>query len=71
VKLQSREMLSLSPRKRASVFTPHSGTRRDIHRQVRRVKNVPLESFTQIQTVVMPEVGPQSPAILPKEVREA
>ena len=64
-------MVSLSPSKGATMLTPHSSTRRNVHRQVRRVKQVPPQSLTQIQPVIVPEVSPQSPAILPKKEREA
>lgn len=65
------EMLSLSPRKRTPMLTPHRSTRRDVHRQIRSIKHVPSQSFPQIQPVIVPEVSTKRPAILPQEKREA
>lgn len=53
------------------MLTPDSGARRNVYRQVSRVKNVPPQGLPQIQPVVVPEVGAESPAVLPEEVREA
>ena len=41
VKLQRGEMLALRPRQRPAILAPHGGARRNVYRQVRRVKQVP------------------------------
>lgn len=71
VQLCGSEMIGLCPRERPPMLTPHSSARRNIHRQVSGIEQVPPQSFPQIQPVVLPEVGTQRPAILPQEKREA
>ena len=71
MELERCEVLSLRPCERAAMLAPHSGTRRNVYRQVRRVEHVAAQGLAKIQTVVVPEVSTESPAVLPKEVGEA
>ena len=57
VKLGGGEVFGLRPCERATVLAPHGGTRRNVYRQVRRIKNVPAQSLAEIQSVVVPKVG--------------
>ena len=71
VQLKRCEVLSLRPRQRAAVLAPDRGAWRNVYRQVRRIEHVAAQCLAQVQTVVVPKVGTESPAILPKEKREA
>jgi hypothetical protein len=57
IELGGGEMLGLSPCERATMFTPDSSARRNVYRQVGRVKDVPAQSLAEIQPVVLPKVG--------------
>lgn len=69
--LGSQQVFSLSPCERAAMLTENGGTRRQIRRQVRRIKQVPRKRYPQVQAVIVPEISPKRPAVLPKEIREA
>ena len=71
MQLQRGEVLGLRPCQRAAVLAPYGGTRGQVYRQVRRVKQVAPQRLAEVQPVVVPEVGAESPAVLPKEVGEA
>lgn len=71
VQLRRSQVFGLRPRERPAVLTKNGATRRQVSRQIRRIKNVPGQRRPEIKAVVVAEVRPQRPAILPKEVREA